>query len=73
MSLPQKKLWIPTNTFINNSNLQQFEKWLAKEKDLHFDNYEALWQWSIDELEDFWASIAPVSYTHLTLPTTPYV
>ena len=58
MSLPQKKLWIPTNTFINNSNLQQFEKWLAKEKDLHFDNYEALWQWSIDELEDFWASIA---------------
>ncbi len=58
MSQQQKVLWKPTKTFIKNSNLKQFEKWLQKEKGLTFDNYDALWQWSIDELANFWACIA---------------
>ena len=58
MNPQQKILWQPQKSFINNSNLKQFEQWLQKEKGLSFDNYEALWQWSIDELETFWESIA---------------
>ncbi len=58
MSQQQKTLWKPKTSFINNSNLKQFEQWLQNEKGLSFDNYEELWQWSIDQIEDFWESIA---------------
>ncbi len=58
MSHQQKTLWKPTKSFINSSNLKQFEQWLEKEKGLNFSSYEALWQWSIDKIEDFWESIA---------------
>ena len=66
---PQKILWQPTNSFINNSNLKTFERWLAKEKGLVFANYEELWQWSIDQLEDFWEYV--VQYFEVQLKT-PY-
>lgn len=58
MSLPQKILWQPKKSFINNSNLQQFEQWLQKEKGLSFEDYEELWRWSTDEIEEFWEAIA---------------
>jgi len=58
MNPQQKILWQPTESFIDNSNLKQFEQWLQKEKGLSFNNYKELWQWSIDELEEFWESIA---------------
>jgi len=58
MSHHQKILWKPQTCFINNSNLKQFELWLQKEKGVNFNNYEELWQWSIDEIEDFWENIA---------------
>ena len=32
-------------------------RWLADERGLEFDDYDALWRWSVSELEDFWASI----------------
>jgi acetoacetyl-CoA synthetase len=32
-------------------------RWLESEKGLRFDEYEDLWEWSVTELEDFWASI----------------
>ena len=49
----QKILWQPSASFINNSNLKAFEQWLTTEKELTFKDYEALWQWSINQLEDF--------------------
>jgi len=52
-----KVLWTPDRPFKENTNLNQYLQWLAKEKDLHFDDYNTLWQWSIDELADFWESI----------------
>lgn len=58
MSQQQTTIWQPTENFIQNANLKQFEQWLQKEKGLNFNNYEELWQWSIDEIEDFWESIA---------------
>jgi acetoacetyl-CoA synthetase len=32
--------------------------WLRDERGLGLGNYGELWQWSVDELEDFWQSIA---------------
>lgn len=54
----QKTLWTPSEDFIENSNLKDYENWLKKNYQLSFDNYDELWQWSNDQLEDFWESIA---------------
>ena len=65
----QKILWQPSTSFINNSNLKDFERWLGKEKGLLFDDYDELWQWSITQLEDFWECV--VQYFKVQLKT-PY-
>jgi acetoacetyl-CoA synthetase len=52
-----KVLWTPDSRFKENSNLNQYMQWLAQNKGLRFDDYTALWQWSINELADFWESI----------------
>jgi len=31
--------------------------WLKKNKKLDFSDYESLWKWSVDRVEDFWSSI----------------
>jgi acetoacetyl-CoA synthetase len=57
MNTSQEKLWQASPEFIENSNLKKYEKWLATTKGLHFDNYEALWAWSTENIEAFWESI----------------
>ena len=32
-------------------------RWLADQRDLHFDDYHSLWRWSVTELEEFWGTI----------------
>jgi acetoacetyl-CoA synthetase len=51
-------LWQPSAEAIERSNLTRYMRWLEAERDLHFDDYEALRRWSVDSLEDFWQSIA---------------
>ncbi len=34
-----------------------YQQWLARERGLHFDSYDALWRWSTTDLTGFWASI----------------
>jgi len=34
-----------------------YMRWLAEKKGLRLDSYQALWQWSVTELEAFWASL----------------
>lgn len=53
----QQILWQPSGTFIEGSNLKKFERWLEKHKGLTFNNYDEIWQWSIDHLADFWLCI----------------
>ena len=57
MTNQQKILWRPDNAFIEKSNLKAYEKWLGERKGLKFDDYDALWQWSVDHVEDFWESL----------------
>jgi acetoacetyl-CoA synthetase len=72
-------LWEPSAQMQEQSNLTHYMRWLAREKGLHISENEALWQWSVDHLEDFWASLweyfdikASQPYTTvLTSPTMP--
>lgn len=34
-----------------------FERWLADHRGLSFDDYNAMWRWSIEDLEGFWSAI----------------
>jgi acetoacetyl-CoA synthetase len=54
MNIP---LWTPTSSYINRSNLKRFESWLEIHKNLIFTDYQALWQWSVDNIAEFWESI----------------
>lgn len=49
-------LWQPDQQRIERSRMHHFMQWLEKNKGLSFRDYNALWQWSVDELEDFWAA-----------------
>jgi acetoacetyl-CoA synthetase len=50
-------LWEPSAALIERSRLTEFMGWLRAERGLEFDGYEALWQWSVDDLDGFWAAI----------------
>ncbi|HXR64656.1 MAG TPA: acetyl-coenzyme A synthetase N-terminal domain-containing protein, partial [Ktedonobacteraceae bacterium] len=50
-------LWEPSTSMKEQANLTQYMRWLAQEKELHFSDSERLWAWSVDHLEDFWASL----------------
>src|SRR5258708_5991168 len=72
-------LWEPSTQMKEQTNLTTYMQWLAQEKGLHFTENEALWTWSVEHLEDFWASLweyfrikASKPYTTvLTNPTMP--
>ena len=52
-----KKLWEPSATLKQQSNMTAYMGWLEAEQGLTFADYDALYQWSIDNLETFWQSI----------------
>lgn len=55
--MSDKKLWEGSKDFKQNSHLFHYQKWLAQNHTLEFNNYHDLWQWSIEHVEDFWETI----------------
>jgi acetoacetyl-CoA synthetase len=37
--------------------IRLYQQWLREHRGLVFEDYDALWRWSIDDLDDFWQSI----------------
>lgn len=50
-------LWEPSQERINEANVTAYMNWLNNEKNLSFKNYDELWKWSTEEVEDFWESL----------------
>jgi acetoacetyl-CoA synthetase len=50
-------LWAPTPEMVERSQLTRYIRWLAENRDLHFDDYQALWRWSVTEIEEFWGTL----------------
>jgi acetoacetyl-CoA synthetase len=50
-------LWEPSEEMKQQANITQYMQWLEREKGLHFGDPEQLWEWSVNSLEDFWASL----------------
>ncbi|MDQ6914801.1 MAG: acetoacetate--CoA ligase [Actinomycetota bacterium] len=50
-------LWEPSEEVKARATLTRYERWLEETRGLRFDDYQALWAWSVADLEAFWASI----------------
>ena len=50
-------MWTPPADVRERTRIGDYLRWLGRERGLTFDDYHALWQWSVDDLEGFWSSI----------------
>ena len=51
------------------AHITRYRRWLHDTRGLRFDDYDALWRWSVDDLPAFWASVW--DYFDIQSPT-PY-
>ncbi|MGH1578902.1 acetoacetate--CoA ligase [Planktotalea sp.] len=52
-----KVLWTPTQQRYDASSMAAFERFLEQSRGLTFEDYNAMWTWSVDDLEGFWHAI----------------
>ena len=57
MAEPGKILWQPSLAEAEATWLARFMRWLEAERGLRFEDYHALWQWSVSDLEGFWTAL----------------
>jgi acetoacetyl-CoA synthetase len=53
----EQPLWTPSPQRIAQSRIHDFMQWLGATRQLRFDDYHALWEWSVSDLPAFWQSI----------------
>jgi acetoacetyl-CoA synthetase len=49
--------WTPAPEIVARARVTAFMQWLARERGLSFEDYDALWRWSVDDLDAFWSAI----------------
>ena len=49
-----KKLWEPSEERIKSTNMYRFMTRVNDTYDKEFTEYTPLWEWSVENLEDFW-------------------
>jgi len=50
-------LWTPGPERVARANVTAFIRWLARERGHDFDRYDALWRWSVTDLDGFWQAV----------------
>ncbi|MBV9790811.1 MAG: acetoacetate--CoA ligase, partial [Chloroflexi bacterium] len=50
-------LWQPSAELREQASLTRYMRWLEARHGTSFADYAALWQWSVADIERFWASI----------------
>ena len=72
MTVPVREgslLWTPTAAQVSDANLTGFLTWLA-DRGHAFGSYDALWQWSVTDLDGFWQAIW--DYTGIECSALPH-
>ncbi|WP_405160561.1 acetoacetate--CoA ligase [Nocardia sp. NBC_01499] len=49
--------WVPTEQDIADARITDFAKFVEKRTGVAAPDYHTLWQWSVDELADFWHAV----------------
>ncbi len=50
-------LWEPSSERRAASRMADYMRWLMEHEGLAFDSYQALWRWSVTDIEAFWTSL----------------
>jgi acetoacetyl-CoA synthetase len=53
----QQPMWTPSPSRAAATEMAHFQSWAGELHDRVFAGYDELWQWSVEELETFWADI----------------
>ena len=53
----QQPLWTPSRERAQDAEMTRFMSWVGERQDRAFVDYEELWRWSVEELEEFWACL----------------
>ncbi|MHA1907150.1 MAG: acetoacetate--CoA ligase, partial [Candidatus Thorarchaeota archaeon] len=53
----KQPLWKPSKSTIENANITQFIEQVNSKHDLSISDYDGLYKWSIENIEDFWAMV----------------
>lgn len=54
---PPVAAWSPPAEMISKAKVTAFMGWLGRERGLKFANYDALWQWSVTDIDAFWGAV----------------
>jgi len=54
---PGDLLWTPGPERVVRANVTAFIRWLGRERGHDFDGYDALWRWSVTDLDGFWQAV----------------
>lgn len=50
-------IWIPSKDYIESSAMYEYLTFVRKNIDSEINDYQSLWEWSLDHLERFWESL----------------
>ena len=67
--MDNEKIWEPSAALKQGANITAYIDWLKRKRGKEFASYDELWNWSVSDLEGFWASI----WDYFAIrSTTPY-
>lgn len=51
-------LWRPEQSRVADTKIEAFRHWLRAERDVEVDDYQSLWEFSVDRVPEFWGAAA---------------
>jgi acetoacetyl-CoA synthetase len=63
-------LWTPGPDRAGRANVTAFARWLSRERGLDFAGYDALWHWSVTDLDGFWQAVWDYCDIEASVPPT---
>ena len=52
----EEPIWAPCKQKIDSSNIKNFSKYLSKCDLGDYNDYDELWDWSVNNIESFWSA-----------------
>jgi acetoacetyl-CoA synthetase len=63
-------LWTPGPDRVARANVTAFTGWLSRERGRHLGDYDALWRWSVTDLDGFWQAVWDYCGVEASAPPT---
>lgn len=70
MTQTTETLWRPTPERIASSPLRAYLDWLEEREGRSFPDHDALWRWSVEDLDRFWLSVVEYYGVEFSTPWT---